>query len=74
MPYTCPNATRMRQYRYIMCKAKIKENIDYTQLINASKTFCPYQYLCRISGKTENTDRAKDCYALMCKEGNLPNT
>ncbi len=67
MNYCCPNATRMRQYRYIMCKAEMKSGVDYTQLINANKTFCPFQYYCRISGKTENTDRAKECYALKCK-------
>lgn len=74
MAYACPYAARMRQYRYIMCKAEMKEAVDYTQIVNASKTFCPYQYFCRITGKTENTDRAKDCYALKSKERNVPNS
>lgn len=62
MKYTCPFATRMRQHRYIMCKALMKDNVDYSHIMNASKIFCPYQYLCRITGKTENSPRAKDCY------------
>lgn len=70
MAYVCPFATRLRQHRYILCKALMKESVDYTQIINASKVFCPYQYYCRISGKTENTDRAKQCYECRVKEAN----
>ena len=70
MAYKCPYATRMRQHRYIMCKKLMKSTIDYSLIINACKVFCPYQYLCRISGQTENTDRAKQCYEIRIKENN----
>lgn len=70
MAYICPFATRLIQHRYILCKALMKESLDYTQIINASKAFCAYQYLCRISGKTENTDRARQCYECRVKEVN----
>ena len=40
----------------------MKDNVDYSHIMNASKVFCPYQYLCRITGKTENSPMAKDCY------------
>lgn len=68
--YACPFATRLRQHRYIMCKAIMREKVDYTLIMNASNVFCPYQYYCRITGQTENTDRARDCYAARLKQLN----
>lgn len=62
MKYTCPYATRLRQHDFILCKNLIKQNIDYTQINNALTAFCAYQYKCNITGKAENTDRARQCY------------
>lgn len=68
MAYICPFATRMVQHRYIMCKALMKEGVNYADIMNASKVFCPYQYYCRMTGRTENTDRGQDCYSRRAEE------
>lgn len=62
MSYACPNAIRMRQHSFLLCKARQKEGKDYTKTDAALEAFCAYQYRCRISGRAENTERARECF------------
>lgn len=62
MNYSCPFAKRLKQHQYLLCRARMNPLIDYTKIENACQAFCAYQHMCSITGRAENTDRARQCF------------
>lgn len=61
--FNCPYAVRKKQYRFIMCKAFMKEGVNYNDKVNALNAFCGEQYFCPITRNNELMEGAKKCYS-----------
>ena len=62
MLYQCPLARRIRQQKYLLCFLRMSPDINYSKTQNACQAFCAYQHMCNITGRAENTDRARQCF------------
>ena len=60
--FKCPNATRIIGINGLVCKAFMKDGIDYTKMANAKNCICLYQQYCFRTQQMENTETAKNCY------------
>lgn len=61
--YHCPFAERKPCAGFLLCRDMYKEGVNYNVRANAMNVICTFQKQCMKTGRMENTDSARDCYA-----------
>ena len=65
--YHCPYAERKPCAGFLLCRALYRDGVNYNVRANAMSVICAFQKQCTRTGRMENTDSAKDCYAWRVK-------
>ena len=61
--YHCPFAERKPCAGFLLCRDMYEEGVNYNVRANAMNVICAFQKQCMKTGRMENTDSARDCYA-----------
>lgn len=60
--FSCPNEYRMKQYNFILCKAKMRSDCNYAMRGDALKAMCAQQAYCPRTHSMEIGDNGAECY------------
>ena len=61
--YHCPFAERKPCAGFLLCRDMYQDGVNYNIRENAMGVICAFQKQCMRTGRMENTDSARDCYA-----------
>lgn len=65
--YKCPFAERKSCAGFLLCRDMYQDGVNYNIRENAMNAICAFQKQCMKTGRMENTDSARDCYAWRIK-------
>lgn len=63
--FRCPFADRRKCANFILCKSLEKDEVNYNDRKNALTVICLCQAQCSRTGRMENSEGARECYAKM---------